>query len=240
MSRWIPLLVGIPLIGLSTYLQGSWTDRWGDDRNAMLQQTVDRYADIPLTIGEDWVGQDTPYSKKELEAAGAQAHLSRTYRNRKTGERISVFMICGYARDVAVHTPDFCYVGAGFEVENPAETFAVETTAEKEPMTFWTTTFLKERAANTIHQRILWGWTAGETWNAPDYPRWKYPGNSSLNKVYLIHDIKPGIERKPDTLSEDHPLVTFGRAFLPVVRKTLYPAAAEQTDREAVNRQNND
>ena len=158
-SRWIPLLIAIPLIGLGTYLQGSWTDRWGDDRNVILQHTVDRYADIPLTIGEDWVGQDTPYSKKELEAAGAQAHLSRTYRNRKTGERISVFMICGYARDVAVHTPDFCYVGAGFEVENPAETFAVETTVGEDPMTFWTTTFLKEKAANTISPRSRCGST---------------------------------------------------------------------------------
>ena len=131
-------------------------------------------------------------------------------------------MICGYARDVAVHTPNYCYVGAGFEVENPPKTFAVETNNPDEPMTFQSTTFLKERPVGTMHQRILWGWTAGEEWNAPDYPRWKYPGNSTLNKVYLIHDIKPGIERKPDTLSQEHPAVVFGRDFLPLARDALY------------------
>ena len=203
MTRWIPLLIGIPLIGLSTYIQGSWTDRWSDVSDQGMRQTASRYAAIPLKIGNDWIGEDTPYSKKELEAAGAHAHLSRVYRNRKTGERISVFMICGFARDVAVHTPDFCYRGAGFEVESRPETFEIESSGTMEqPLTFWTSTFLKERPASAIHQRILWGWTSGEPWNAPDYPRWKYPGNSPLNKVYLIHDIPPGIERQPDTLSQ--------------------------------------
>ena len=229
--RWIPLLIGIPLIGLGTYLQGSWTDRWSDGGNRRMEQTTSRYAEIPLTIGKDWVGEDTPYSKKELEAAGAHAHLSRIYRHRETGERVSVFMICGYARDVAVHTPDFCYVGAGFEVESRPETFVVEPIADKqEALTFWTSTFLKERPVGTIHQRILWGWTSGEPWNAPNYPRWKYPGNSPLNKVYLIHDIQPGIERKPDTLSQEHPLAAFGKEFLPIVRETLYPQPAEATE----------
>ena len=223
MARWIPLLIGIPLIGLSTYIQGSWTDRWSDVSNQGMQQTASRYAAIPLKIGTDWIGEDTPYSKKELEAAGAHAHLSRVYRNRKTGERISVFMICGFARDVAVHTPDFCYRGAGFEVESRPETFEIESSGTMEqPLTFWTSTFLKERPASAIHQRILWGWTSGEPWNAPDYPRWKYPGNSPLNKVYLIHDIPPGIERQPDTLSQEHPLAVFGKEFLPIVRETLY------------------
>ncbi len=228
MVRWIPLLIGIPLIGFSTYIQGSWTDRWNDGRNQQMQRTASRYAGIPLKIGADWVGEETPYSKKELEAAGSHAHLSRVYRNRKTGERISVFMICGFARDVAVHTPDFCYRGAGFEVESKPEMFAIEATEDgDQELTFWTSTFLKERSASTIHQRILWGWTAGEPWNAPDYPRWKYPGNSPLNKVYLIHDIPPGIERKPDTLSQEHPLAVFGKEFLPIVRETLYRPAAE-------------
>ena len=223
MARWIPLLIGIPLIGLCTYIQGSWTDRWSDVSNQGMQQTAGRYAAIPLKIGDDWIGEDTPYSKKELEAAGAHAHLSRVYRNRKTGERISVFMICGFARDVAVHTPDFCYRGAGFEVESRPENFEIESSGTMEqPLKFWTSTFLKERPASAIHQRILWGWTSGEPWNAPDYPRWKYPGNSPLNKVYLIRDIPPGIERQPDTLSQEHPLAVFGKEFLPIVRETLY------------------
>ncbi len=226
MSRWIPLVVALPLIGLSTYLQGSWTDRWSDESDLQMVKTSNRYADIPLTIGDHWVGEEMPYSKKELEAAGAHAHLSRVYRHRKTGERITVFMICGYARDVAVHTPNYCYVGAGFEVENPPVTFAVEMDKDDDPMTFHTTTFLKERPLGTIHQRILWGWTGGEAWNAPDYPRWKYPGNSTLNKVYLIHDIPPGIERKPDTLTQEHPAVEFGREFLPIVRDVLYAPQA--------------
>ena len=228
MTRWIPLLIGIPLIGLSTYLQGSWTDRWSNVSDQGMRQTASRYAAIPLKIGTDWIGEETPYSKKELEAAGAHAHLSRVYRNRKTGERISVFMICGFARDVAVHTPDFCYRGAGFEVESRPATFEIESSGTMEqPLTFWTSTFLKERPASTIHQRILWSWTSGEPWNAPNYPRWKYPGNSPLNKVYLIHDIPPGIERQPDTLSQGHPLAVFGKEFLPIVRETLYTPAQE-------------
>lgn len=220
-ARWIPLIVGLPLIGISTYLQGSWTHRWSNQPDKAMQGLVDRYESIPKRVGDQWIGEDTPYSKEELQAAGAHAHLSRSYRNSETGERVSVFMICGYARDVTVHTPEFCYVGAGFEVESPPSTFAIESPEGSAAAELSTSTFLKERPNATIHQRILWGWTAGERWNTPDYPRWKYPGKSVLNKVYLISNIEAG---SSDELAQDHPVVRFGREFLPLARETLYPA----------------
>ena len=223
MARWIPLILGLPLIAISTYIQGSWTHRWSHQPNTELMQLVERYQSIPTMIGEEWVGEDTPYSKKELEAAGAYAHLSRSYHNRETGDRISIFMVCGYARDIAIHTPDFCYVGAGFEVENPPTQVVIPIAGNDTDAECWTSTFLKEGGAATVHQRILWGWTNGESWNAPNNPRLKFPGNSVLNKVYVITNIQGG----KDELNEEHPAVQFGELFLPIVREKLYPPASD-------------
>ncbi len=223
-ARWIPLIIGLPLIGISTYIQGSWTDRWTQGTDKELVRLAERYQSIPTAIGTEWVGQDIPFSKQELAEAGAHAHISRAYRNSKTGDQITIYMICGYARDVAVHTPEYCYVGSGYEVESRPDHFAFATAggdADDTNAEFWTSTFLKERGDGAIHQRILWAWDNGENWQAPHNPRLQFPGNSVLNKVYLITNIKGGT----DELSEKHPAVQFGKLFLPLVRETLYPPA---------------
>ena len=221
MARWIPLIIGLPLIGISTYIQGSWTHRWTQGADKELVQLAERYQAIPTVIGTEWVGQDIPFSKKELAEAGAHAFISRVYSNSKTGDQVTIYMICGYARDVAVHTPEYCYAGSGFEVESRPENFTFATNDDDTNTEFWTSTFLKERGDGRIHQRILWTWTNGGNWLAPDNPRLQFPGNSGLNKVYLITNIKDGA----DELAEKHPSVEFGKLFLPIVHETLYPPA---------------
>ena len=41
--------------------------------------------------------------------------MSRTYRNRD-GQIVNVYLVTGSARHVTIHTPDWCYVGAGYDI----------------------------------------------------------------------------------------------------------------------------
>ena len=74
---------------------------------------AERLQDLPLKLDE-WVGEDTESNERELKAAGAVGHVSRTYRNTRTGQHVSVFIVTGHSRDISVHTPDRCYPAAGF------------------------------------------------------------------------------------------------------------------------------
>ncbi len=212
----IPVVVAGGLIIAVTYVQGEWSQRWSTEPEEEMSQLAARYQDIPKEFG-DWVGEDLQYNPGELELAGAKANVSRRYRNKETGLVVSVYMICGYSRDVAVHTPDACYVGRGHVMERRPVSQPFNLGADVS--TLKTSTFLKETGKDATHQRIFWGWNRGGRWEAPHSPRWKYGGRSILNKIYLIASVPGGSKEA----LEDSAAYKFGLEYLPLVSQTLYP-----------------
>ncbi|MDH3719365.1 MAG: EpsI family protein [Planctomycetota bacterium] len=219
MTRILPIAIACGLIGVVTYLQGTWTQRWSTAPEEDMKQMAERYQTIPLEVG-DWQGEDLPSSERELQRAGGKASISRKYTNRQTGEVVSVFVILGYSRDVAVHTPDACYVGRGYQMER--RPIVSRVTSEGSTATMKTSTFLKEQGEAAIHQRIFWAWTHDGQWEAPQSPRWKYGGRTILNKVYLISNIPAGQLQA----AEESPAHRFGQLFLNSVGQVLYPSVA--------------
>ncbi|CAK9073420.1 Uncharacterized protein SCF082_LOCUS38288 [Durusdinium trenchii] len=123
----IPAFVALVLIGVTTIYQGNMSERWNEDELAReLEAASKRVENVPLFVG-DWKGSDEETDESQLEAAHAVGSLTRDFRNVRTGEKLSFFVICGKPRHVAIHTPDDCYVASGFEMLNKPEVVEVET-----------------------------------------------------------------------------------------------------------------
>ncbi len=217
MTKLLPIALACGLLVVATYLQGMWTQRWSTAPEEEMLQLAARYEQIPLEIA-GWSGEDLPSSERELERAGGKACISRQYTDSETGEMISVFLILGYSRDVAVHTPDACYVGRGFEMERRPTISRI--TLGTTTATMKTSTFLKEQDETRIHQRIFWSWTSDGNWEAPQSPRWRYGGRTILNKLYLIANVPLSQQQSV----QESPAHRFGELFLERVSQLLYPA----------------
>jgi len=214
----LPTAVGAVLIILTTIVQGFLTDRWGPSTSEQLEAFAAALQKVPIRIGDWEVQEITEMDPREREAAGAVGDISRTYRNPHTQEVVSVYMICGPSRSVAVHTPDACYVSSGFRIEDKIQPYDISFGNTKGE--FRTATFLKEDPTGSQLLRVFWAWNATGQWEAPEWPRLKYGGRTPLNKVYFIARSAPG-----ESVA-DSPALAFAKEFLPVATALLFPEQA--------------
>ncbi len=214
----LPTTVGAVLIILTTIVQGFLTDRWWSSESEQMKAFADALQRVPIRIGDWEVQQITDMDPREREAAGAVGDLSRTYRNPHTQEVVSVYLICGPSRSVAVHTPEACYVSSGFRIEDKIQPYDIPFANTKGE--FRTATFLKEDPTGSQLLRVFWAWNATGQWEAPEWPRMKYGGRTPLNKVYFIARSAPG-----EPVAES-PALAFAKEFLPVVTALLFPEQA--------------
>jgi len=214
----LPTVLGAVLILLTTMVQGFLTDRWRPSTSEQLKAFADALQNVPIRIGDWEVQEITEMDPREREAAGAVGDLSRTYRNPHTQEVVSVYMICGPSRAVAVHTPDACYVSSGFRIEDKIQPYDIPFGNTKGE--FRTATFLKEDPTGSQLLRVFWAWNATGQWEAPEWPRLKYGGRTPLNKVYFIARSAPG-----ESVA-DSPALAFAKEFLPVATALLFPEQA--------------
>jgi hypothetical protein len=212
--RWVLLGCGAALVLATAIVQGLWSDRWTDS-SADSQYLAERIDRLPLKLG-DWQGEDIAAAPRELRAAGAVGHLSRIYRNRLTGEQVSLFLICGHMRHVSVHTPDRCYPANGFEQQGEPQHFTIKTSAG--PVETFTTTFRQEEATGVHKQRVFWTWGYEAQWQAPDNPRVTFGGVRALYKLYLITSVPPSVQQPP----EESPALHFAQDTFGEINALLF------------------
>lgn len=213
----VPLALSIVLMVIVTYVEGTWTERWAKSDSEELARWSSRVESLPLTIGE-WEGKDLPESQAELEAAGITGSVSREYVNRNTGDKVSVFLVVGGARKIAVHTPDKCFVAGGYKMGKDPADFDVT-----DKSTFYQALFTKEEVATNEMLRVFWGWNIGGGWEAPGMPRWEYRGKEALFKMYLMtqqSDNQQGPDRSP--------ALEFMKEAEPIIQATLFPATSSE------------
>ncbi|MCC6417639.1 MAG: exosortase-associated EpsI family protein [Gemmataceae bacterium] len=183
MFRTLPILTGFILLLISGFVHGLWTGRW--ETSAALENAVARVTQVPTTLG-DWQAKELPVDHEAFAQAGARSYWMRQYTNRRTGEGVTVLLMCGRWGKMSVHTPDLCYRGAGYEVAGEPIRQAVVTPAGRAE--FWTARLRKIGAGATSALRIHWGWSPDGTWSAPDQPRWTFAGAPFLYKLYIVRD----------------------------------------------------
>jgi hypothetical protein len=217
-ARMLPVLVALPLVAAYGAAEGVWTNRWHQSHD--LERAAARLADVPMLVG-DWNGAALTLDERALERAEVQGYLLRRYTHRPTGAEVSVLLVCGRPGPVAVHPPDVCYGGAGYDLTAPPARARCATEAPARPAEFWQATFQKTEAPAPERLAIRWAWSADGEWTAADHPRLRFARSPALYKLYVLRSLPPG-----DAAAATDPADDFLALFLPHVQQALFDPPA--------------
>ena len=201
------------------YRQGILTDRWSNEVSERLQTFTNHLDGVPKQIG-NWVSEDTPVNEDQWKASNCHGRISRVYQNTATGDVVNVFLVSGKGYHVTIHSPDWCYVAAGYEMDKDPDTFSFDVPSVPAPE-FLNAMFKRVTPTETRQIRILWGYSDDGKWTSPKLAKYSFASKPALYKVYLISEIRDGVV---PNLTED-PTVNFAREFLPTVNNILFPSA---------------
>jgi hypothetical protein len=210
MYRYLLILLALVVILGAGYYQGKLVNRWGESQSFI--QAMDRITTLPETIG-NWKSQNMELNAKQLQIAEVSNYVSRVYTNINSGEKISILLIGGRPGPIAVHSPDVCYQGAGYKMGNKLIQ-AVRGVREGRPPEFWVAKFTKEPVPAPLH--IMWAWSAGGLFIAPDTPRLMFYREPFLYKLYIIREAK-----SLDAPLVDEVMQQFLKDIYPVLEKSL-------------------
>lgn len=175
-----------------------------------------RFAKLPMVIGQ-WQGEEVPVNEKHMKVSHAEAHLSRTYTNRISGDAVNVMILYGNPGDLGAHDPKVCYGGNGFDL---AGNYAKRSAAGDVPNDFWAARFDKP-PPNPAAFEVRWGWGTGNDWQAPDSPRLAFARQSRIYKIYLQQTLRESSNSAQGTT----PMEGFLPEFLKDLRDVLMIAA---------------
>lgn len=228
MKNYVTIAIAAALIVSTGVVHGFWTGSFdfilGKPAPSVQLEIFARRLDaVPEHIG-NWVGKDLkPMDPRERLVAGADGSFQRAYHNLKTKETSSIFIVSGHFRDVAKHTPDQCYVAAGFEMMGKEIKYLIDTPAGQ--VEAYTTVFKKDdHTAGPQYQRVFWTWSYDGKWVAPDMPLIEFVGQPALYKMYIISS-----QQQPGRSITEDPSLRFANEFIPVLNQALFPDAS-QTD----------
>ncbi|MEX0587010.1 MAG: hypothetical protein WD176_10220, partial [Pirellulales bacterium] len=180
----------------------------------------------------EWEGTVIPTDETmaiQYKKAKVREHQDIVYRHRRHGgKEVRMSLVCAHFRSIARHTPDKCFVGAGFDVADE-EKDDVVTTSDGEAKVR-TAQFIRQDATSRQNQRIVWCFsTERGKWIAPDTGRigLAVTGAQAWYKLYVTVAL-PGNKRSTDI--DD--CREFMRDFLPVLNRALFPAEQVEADAE--------
>jgi hypothetical protein len=224
---YVPVAVAVVLIASLTYWESVYSDRFtGTSINpAEFNQ---RFAGLPKDRKDapelgSWIGVDNPVTEETLKGAGAVSHVSRTYTNQETGEKVDLWLIVGHSREISRHTPDICYPSQGFAMDGTQLKQPIKPDDSNEEADFHTARFRKESALGTGGPlvRVFWAWNPNtedeKQWVAPDNSKRYFGNNRALYKMYFTSSMK---ER--DESVTENTAYKFAKIMLPIVNKTLF------------------
>jgi hypothetical protein len=202
------------IIAGSALIHGWWTQRWSASRE--LEEATERLSRVAMNVG-DWKGQEEGIDADEINQAGLTGCWRRRYTHRRNGSAVTALLMVGPPGQVAVHTPDWCYAGAGYVMATPAERQTLENVGDLPAAEFWTAQFTKEHATIPTNLRIYWSWNANGPWKAPEFPRLSFGRYQALYKLYLIRNL----DNPEESVQEDRCLGLL-RQLLPELDRALF------------------
>jgi hypothetical protein len=198
------LIALFTVIAATTAAHGVVSNRWnGGEALPVLPE-------IPLQLGQ-WVGEEMKSTVDEP----AIAHVGRRYRHSVSGRTFVISLSLGHPGLTAVHTPEYCYAGSGYEMAAPVSHYS----AEKLPAEFWTTVFQKPDSPDQL--RIFWAWSADGQWRSPSYPRLTFLGRPALCKLYVVASGPTPASSGQDPLLDD-----FFTELLSCLNRVLFSQSA--------------
>lgn len=214
------LILGVAVVGLlaAAVYEALTTDRWGATQN--VREAADKLGGVPSAFG-DWTSTEVPQSEKVLRVAEAAGHVSRVYRNRKTGAEVTVLLLCGASGPIGAHLPEYCYAGNGYEKRGDAKRVALGSHPQAPnswAATYWSIRFEKKPPTADVPLRVCYAWGTDGEWEAATNPRSQFALKPALYKLYAVRaeprELAPGA---------NEPIHAFLTDFLPEVKKALAP-----------------
>lgn len=141
---------------------------------------------------------------------------SRRFMPLKLGQPMVVSVTSGGPGVVAVHTPDVCYLGAGYKLKGEVSRQEISFGDDGKIASFWTADFIKTTALGSESVRVRWSWTADGKWEAPDYPRLEYARVQMLYKLYIVQPLS-----EDDNFSRGDPYRKFIADLIPRLNRQL-------------------
>jgi hypothetical protein len=216
MLRVLPLMTAFASVLGFGVLHGLWTDRWKLSNEP--ERSAARVQDVSLTLGE-WEGRSEGLDERTLTVAEIVGYINRQYVNRRTGDTIGVLLVCVRPGPIAVHTPDVCFRGLGYDFSSAPDRYRLET--EGVPVAeFNRAKMHKMNVAGAPPLRVYWTWSAMGTWNAPTHPRLSFARYPALYKLYVLRQMPRADE--PDA---DDPCLGFLKLLLPELQRALFGPA---------------
>jgi hypothetical protein len=212
MRRYLPLIAGAVVLGVSGVVHGLWTDRW--NVSSAVDAACARLDAVPATLGE-WDSQPLELDARQLAVAETAGHLARRYVHRRSGQQVSLILLCGRPGPLAVHRPDICYTGAGYQLAGEPEKWTP--TGSETQAQFWTTRFFRP-GNETAALRVFWTWSSDGNWVAADQPRLAFAQASALYKLYLVQPLAQPDEPLAGGVAQD-----FLQVLLPELKRCLHP-----------------
>ena len=196
-------------------VQGKLTDRWSNEVSDRLETFSTRLVGVPTEIG-GWTSHEVPVDEEQFKASNCHGVISRAYK--RGDDEVTAFLVSGKGYHVTIHTPDWCYVAAGYEMDNQPASYSFDVPGIPRPE-FLNASFTKVTPTETTRLRILWSYSEDGTWTAPRLAKYSFAGKPALYKVYLIRRVSSEVP----PLGED-PIVAFAKEFLPAISPSLFPS----------------
>src|SRR5206468_8142907 len=108
----------------------------------VLADAADRVNHVPIEVG-DWKAEPVEADSAAFAQAGAERYWMRTYVDARRQTSLLVILMCGRAGRMAVHTPEVCYRGAGYDMLDDPAALSVTDERGGELGTFWSARFVK-------------------------------------------------------------------------------------------------
>lgn len=224
MRQTIPIALGVALVAAAGLVHRRWAS--GSDDAPALAAAVANIERVPLTIGA-WHGTPLEMDAVDLANGRYAGALWRRYEDRATGRVVSMLLVCGRPGRVSVHTPDACYLGAGFVATSEPARVTLTLPGGVGQAQLWHARYVHPQRPAEPPVSVYWSWTGGTRWQAVDSPRLAFAGLPVLYKLYVVCEssataANPGSD----------PAAEFARSLLPELDAILTPAAPGSDTRE--------
>jgi uncharacterized protein DUF3485 len=230
MPQFKPCLCWLLVLALtagSGVVAGKLTNRWGTPPD--MAEAAARLACVPDEFGEWRLSAEVPLEPGVAEMLECAGWRNRCYRNRQTGDTVSMAILLGPPGPISVHTPEICFSSQGHHVAVAADPRSYPAARESSrdrtggpapspAAQFRKTTFDPVGGEKTTLIAYV-GWCDGRSWQAPAHPRLAFGGLPYLYKLQLAAKAV----RRPGHESVD-PCDEFLRQFAPALEQAGFYA----------------
>jgi hypothetical protein len=200
MKNFIRVIAALSMIMLAGLVHGSWTNRWRP--TPALAALASRFDSLPMVLGDGaWTATSREISSREVTMTGAINYVSRVYSNPSKGLQVSVLLLCGLPGNMATHTPEACYPGAGYSLGS-SEAYNFPSSQPESQAEFRTAIATRSGSSPSV-LRLFWSWRGSKGWSAPEEPRWSFASETMLTKIYIVRETAGAVvEPKNDPCNE--------------------------------------